>query len=115
MQGAINGYTEVGGSHLRSKSNERLPQNDRPIDIFIDVDSPNEPHVLMKSPSNASNHQNTATRPRHQQQHSNTNHHGGQSPIMNNLEARIKQRQSERAKGFMDETGNKEQGVAVYN
>jgi len=113
MQGAypqqtgITGYTEAGGSHLRSKSNERLPQNDRPIDIFIDVDSPNEPHVLMKSPSNASNHQNTGTRPRH--------HHGGQSPIMNNLEARIKQRQSERAKGFMDETGNKDQGVAVYN
>ena len=59
-----------------------------PIDIFVDVDSPNDPHVLMKSPSNASilnNNRNGPAGPIGLQA-------AHQSPIMNNLEARIKQR-----------------------
>jgi len=77
---ARQGYTSVGGHHLRNKSAERLKnmsQSQAPIDIFVDVDTPNDPTVLMKSPSNASM---TMTK-------------GGQQPI-NNLEARIKQRQN---------------------
>ena len=57
-------YQKIGGHHLRNKSGDRLPMAGNaggPIDIFIDVDSPNningniDPNVvLMKSPSQAS-------------------------------------------------------------
>lgn len=65
-----------------------------PIDIFIDVDSPttknNAEVVLMKSPSQASTLQRTASPTR----------------SMNNLEARIKQRQNQ----MRSEMGNKNAG-----
>lgn len=54
-------YSKTGGHHLRNKSGDRLPMAGNAIDIFIDVDSPNningniDPNVvLMKSPSQAS-------------------------------------------------------------
>ncbi len=56
-----NNYAVAGGHHLRNKSGDRKKEGfitgpGGPIDIFVDVDSPSNPNVLMKSPSNASIH-----------------------------------------------------------
>ena len=94
MQSSLSrqGYTSGGGHHLRNKSSERLKnissQNQAPIDIFIDVDTPSDPNVLMQSPSNASM---TMTKGGHPQ---------ANATPMNNLEARIKQRQSALLRGL---------------
>ena len=78
------------------KSNERMAGLERPIDIFIDVDShTQDAHVLLKSPPNTSHGRgaNFAVRPIA----------GGSSPAVNNLEARIKQKQSERQRCLVAE------------
>ena len=97
--GQNNSYSISGGHHLRQKSGERKKEGgfgQGPIDIFVDVDSPTDPNVLMKSPSNASIHNNNVSARIGQlgqhAAHEPTNIHASTSPIMNNLEARIKQR-----------------------
>ena len=49
-------YGHASGTHLRNKSGDKhLPKDGGPIDIFVDLDSIQDPNaVLMKSPSNAS-------------------------------------------------------------
>ena len=69
-----------------------------PIDIFIDVDSSSDPNMNLKSPSNTST-QNKLIK------------YVNSPPQMNNLEARIKQRQSAMARGLAEEVGNKNPGT----
>ena len=100
MQRSDLAYGRTGGSSLRNKSGERERinhgQSHGPIDIFIDVDSQNDPNVLMKSPSNTSMVGRGATMPEQTT---------SPSRPMNNLEARIRQRQTTLAKGVNDDKG----------